>query len=147
MGAPPPDLDLIGTPLRGIGGGPVEGNVIHWDGPISFLGDVDPSTGIMERDGEEFDLKDSILFFREGAGSTVGSYVIYNMKLNGKAPRSLVMIKADAIISIGCILADIPLIHRIDPGEWEKVRTGDRAMVDPSKGRISVWKGPTTELR
>jgi predicted aconitase with swiveling domain len=130
---------LKGIPLRGVGEIPVEGDVLLWDGPISFLGDVDPSTGMMERDGMVMDLKDSILFFREGAGSTVGSYVVYNLKLNGKAPRSMIMIKADAIISIGCILADIPLIHRIDPVEWGKIKTGDRARVDPATGNIDIW--------
>jgi predicted aconitase with swiveling domain len=122
----------------------VEGEVLHWDGPVSFLGDVDPSTGILERDGQKFDLRNKILFFREGAGSTVGSYVIFNLKLNGKAPTSMVMIKADAIISIGCILADIPLIHRIDPVEWEMVKTGDHAIVDPSNGKISIWNQSPT---
>lgn len=135
-------MDLQGTALRGVGEGIIEGVVLHWDGPISFLGDVNPATGIMERDGTELDLKDAILFFREGAGSTVGSYVVYNLKLNDKAPKAMVMIKADAIISIGCILADIPLIHRVDPAVWEKVRTGDHARLDPSNGTISIWRSP-----
>jgi predicted aconitase with swiveling domain len=131
---------LKGTALKGVGDSPQEGFALCWDGPISFLGDVDPSTGILRKDGKEMDLKDKILFFREGAGSTVGSYVVYNLRLNDKAPRSMVMIRADAIISIGCILADIPLVHRVDPVDWEKVETGDRVVVDPKSGSVSVWK-------
>jgi predicted aconitase with swiveling domain len=134
-----PDLILQGVSLKGVGTKPVTGKVLFWNRPISFLGDVDPETGVVSRDGHIAELADRIVFFTEGAGSTVGSYVIYNLKLNGKAPRSLVMIKADAIITIGCILADIPLVHRIALDGWNRVKEGALAEVDPSNGRIKVW--------
>ncbi|MGA1872649.1 MAG: aconitase X swivel domain-containing protein [Thermoplasmatota archaeon] len=139
----PPDLSFKGDPLRGMGSSKVRGEALVWDGPISFLGDVDPDTGILEKDGMRLQLEDRILFFREGAGSTVGSYVVYNLKLNGKAPGAMVMLRADAIISIGCILADIPLVHRVPADEWERVASGDRVELDPRSGEISVWKPKT----
>jgi len=135
-----PDRILKGVALKGVGKGLVQGEVLLWDHPISFLGDVDPETGILKRDGFEADITDRLLFFTEGSGSTVGSYVIYNLKLNGKAPRALVMAKADAIITIGCILADIPLVHRVPRDEWSGIRTGDRAVLDPVSGTVSIWK-------
>ncbi len=139
MMASAPDIQLMGKALRGVGEGTIEGDILFWNGSISFLGDVDPSTGIFKKDGKSMDLKDKILFFREGAGSTVGSYVVYNLRLNDKAPKAMVMLKADAIISIGCVLADIPLVHRVEPGEWEKAGTGDRAVVEPKSGKVSIW--------
>ncbi|MGA1819876.1 MAG: aconitase X swivel domain-containing protein [Thermoplasmatota archaeon] len=135
-----PDIILKGDPLRGVGEAPVEGEALVFDGPISFLGDVDPSTGILEKEGTRMLLKDRVLFFREGAGSTVGSYVVYNLRLNDMAPAAMVMLKADAIISIGCILADIPLVHRVPPDEWGRVETGDRIVLDPGSGEVAVWK-------
>ncbi|MBN1389045.1 MAG: DUF126 domain-containing protein [Candidatus Thermoplasmatota archaeon] len=135
-----PDLYFKGDPLRGVGSSTVEGEALVLKCPISFLGDVDPSTGMLEKDGVLTNVKGRVLFFREGAGSTVGSYVIYNLKLNGSAPIAMVMLKADAIISIGCILADIPLVHRVALDDWGRVETGDHVMVDPSSGEVSVWK-------
>lgn len=136
----PPDIQFKGNPLRGVASLKVEGEALFWDGSISFLGDVDPTQGVFEKEGIRIPLNGRIMFFREGAGSTVGSYVIYNLKLNGTAPAAMIMLKADAIISIGCILADIPLIHRVPPGEWGRVKTGDHVTVDPSSGTVSVWK-------
>jgi predicted aconitase with swiveling domain len=69
----------------------------------------------------------------------VGSYVVYNLKLNNRAPKALVMLKADAIITIGCILADIPLVHRIPLEIWSEISGYDLAEVDPESGKIKVW--------
>jgi predicted aconitase with swiveling domain len=135
-----PDWVLQGVALKGVGKNPVEGEVLLWNRPISFLGDVDPETGNLSREGHNANITEMIVLFTEGAGSTVGSYVIYNLKLNGKAPRAMVMVKADAIITIGCILADIPLVHRVPPDEWDRIRTGDRAVLDPVSGTVSIWK-------
>ncbi|MBN1539965.1 MAG: DUF126 domain-containing protein [Candidatus Thermoplasmatota archaeon] len=136
----PPDIRFKGAALKGVAPSKVEGEALFWNGSISFLGDVDPILGVLEKEGMRAPLKGRIMFFREGAGSTVGSYVIYNLELNKRAPAAMVMLKADAIISIGCILADIPLIHRVPPDEWGRVETGDHVTVDPSSGEVSVWK-------
>jgi predicted aconitase with swiveling domain len=134
--SPKHNVEAIGRPLKGVGTSKVMGAVLKWDGSISFLGDVDPEAGVLRKDGKEFDLKDKILVFTEGAGSTVGSYVIYNLWLFGKAPAAMVMSKADAIITIGCILADIPLVSGIEKEVMELISTGDMMEVDPASGVI-----------
>ena len=125
--------------MKDVGIGPVSGEVLRWLRPISFLGDVDPSTGLLSSGGESASVKGKVLVFPEGAGSTVGSYVVYNLKLEDNAPVAMVMAKADAIITIGCILADIPLVHRFPAEELASISTGDRAEVDPSSGTVKVW--------
>ncbi|MGA1848163.1 MAG: aconitase X swivel domain-containing protein [Thermoplasmatota archaeon] len=135
-----PDWTFKGVALKGVGRVPVEGEVLLWDRPISFLGDVNPETGDLSREGFEANISGRIVLFTEGAGSTVGSYVIYNLKLNGKAPRAMVMAKADAIITIGCILADIPLVHRVPMDQWGRIKTGDWAVLDPVSGTVCIWK-------
>ena len=134
-----PDLVMKGVGLRGVGKGPVRGEVLFWDGPISFLGDVNPDTGLLTKGDRAMDISEKILFFTEGTGSTVGSYVIYNLKLNGKAPRALVMKKADAIISVGCILGDIPLVHKVPVDKWLQMADGRLAEVNSAEGEIKVW--------
>ncbi|MFO8051301.1 MAG: DUF126 domain-containing protein [Thermoplasmatota archaeon] len=138
---------MDGVGLRGVGAGKVSGEVVFHDGPLSFLGDVDPDKGTLIKNGETIDIRDKVLIFTEGAGSTVGSYVIYNLKLNGKAPKALVMRRADAIISIGCILGDIPLVHRVPAEGWPFISNGDLAEVDPSNGEVRIWNRHTGSAR
>ena len=135
-----PFLSFKGVALKGVGSSPVRGKALKWDRPISFLGDVDPGTGDISRDGLTGNVRDRVLVFPEGAGSTVGSYVIYNLKLSGNAPRAMLMRKAEAIIVMGCIIANIPLVHRIPEDQYESISTGDTVEVGPADGSIKLWK-------
>lgn len=127
--------------LKGVEEGWVKGEVVYIDGPVSFLGDVDPDRGTLERGGELLEIDDRIMVFTEGAGSTVGSYVIYNMRLNGVAPRGMIMCKADAIITIGCIVASIPLVHRIGLDDLREIGGSGWAEINSYLGLVRVGAG------
>jgi predicted aconitase with swiveling domain len=74
---------------RMISPGTAEGVAIVSTEPIGFYGGIDIKTGIViEKDHplEGKSVKDKILVFPCGKGSTVGSYVIYGIKKNGVAP-------------------------------------------------------------
>ena len=124
--------------LRGIGGSWVEGTVLKLDGAVSFLGDVDPESGTLTFKGVEHRIRDRVLVFTEGKGSTVGSYVLYNLKLNMNAPKAIVMLKADAIITMGCIAAGIPLVHRLSRAEFDRLSDGMRVRVNSALGQIDL---------
>jgi predicted aconitase with swiveling domain len=87
-------------------------------------------------------LDDRILVFPEGKGSTVGSYVIYNLKLEGHSPRALVMLKADAIITMGCIAAGIPLVHMLSRQDFDSLRNGMRVAVNSARGQVRIGGAP-----
>jgi len=73
--------------------------------PISFLGQIDPETGVA-RDGLEIRgecVKDRILVYPTGAGSTVGSYVLLNLKKNGVAPGGIINRETDTVVLAGAI--------------------------------------------
>ena len=125
-------------PLKGVGKEIIRGRVLKWDGSISFLGDVDPEKGILTKGDLSESVRDRIMVFREGAGSTVGSYVVYNLKIHNNSPLAMVMVKADAIITIGCILADIPLINRFDERILDRISSGDEMEIDPVTGVIRL---------
>ncbi|TXT62954.1 MAG: hypothetical protein BAJALOKI1v1_820014 [Promethearchaeota archaeon] len=84
--------------------------------PISFLGDVNPNTGIIT---DKFNplrgqsIVNRCLIFPYGKGSTVGSYILYQLRKNNKAPASIVNIKAEAIVAVGAIISDIPMIDEV----------------------------------
>ena len=74
-----------------ISGGKATGPALVTKEPISFLGTVDPETGEVVDPGHQLygsNLGGKVLIFPGGKGSTVGSYVIYQLKKRGVAPSA-----------------------------------------------------------
>ena len=70
---------------RSVSKGKASGELITSNESISFLGGVNPETGEVIDPNHELkgqSIKDKILFIPGGKGSTVGSYVIFQMKKN-----------------------------------------------------------------
>ncbi|EHR77499.1 hypothetical protein OCC_10319 [Thermococcus litoralis DSM 5473] len=106
--------------------------------PLSFLGGVDPKTGIVkdiESDIKGESIKDKILVFPRGKGSTVGSYVIYQLKKNGVAPKAIIVEEAETIVATGAIIAEIPMVDKID---ISKIKNGQIVEVDADKGEVTI---------
>lgn len=117
---------------RGISRGEVEGNVVKVKERVSFLGDVDPKSGQVF---EEKNLSDAIFVFPGGKGSTVGSYVLYQLKKNGKAPLGMVNRNSETIVASGAIISDIPLVDKID---LDLLEEGDEVRLDGKKGEVEL---------
>ncbi|MBN1941142.1 MAG: DUF126 domain-containing protein [Candidatus Diapherotrites archaeon] len=123
---------------RTICSGKAEGEILKTTQGISFYGGVNGDTGIVEQEGHELKGKSiagKILVFPEGKGSTVGSYILYRLKKNGKAPAAIVNAKCETIVAVGCIIAEIPCIDSIEIG---KLETGMHAKVDAEKAAIET---------
>jgi predicted aconitase with swiveling domain len=121
---------------RVINSGTAEGEAIVSREPIGFYGGIDAKTGIVIEKGHELEgkcIKDTILVFPRGKGSTVGSYVIYGLKMNGVAPKAIINEETETIVATGVILAGIPCIDKID---IENIKTGDTVKVDADKGIV-----------
>lgn len=121
---------------RVINPGTAEGEAIVSREPIGFYGGIDAKTGIVIEKGHELEgkcVKDKILVFPRGKGSTVGSYVIYGLKMNGVAPKAIINEETETIVATGVILAGIPCIDKID---IENIKTGDTVKVDADKGIV-----------
>jgi len=106
--------------------------------PISFLGGVDPKTGIvMDKNSNAFgkSIKDKIFVFPMGKGSTVGSYVIYQLKKNGTAPLAIINKEAETIVSVGAIISDIPMVDKV---EIENIQEGKKIRVNGDKGIVEI---------
>ncbi len=106
--------------------------------PISFLGGVDPETGIIQdprNDLKGKSISGKILAFPYGKGSTVGSYVIYQLKDNGKAPKAIINNRTETIVAVGSIISEIPMIGGIDV---EDLNSGDTVTVDADNGELII---------
>jgi predicted aconitase with swiveling domain len=112
--------------------GKVQGVVLKSQNPINFLGTVDKKTGIISdknHDLFEKSIKDVILVFPSGVGSSVGAYTIYSIKSNNSAPLAMICQKADLTVATGCALANIPLITITDK-EFASIENGMKISLD-----------------
>jgi predicted aconitase with swiveling domain len=98
--------------------------------PISFYGGVDPNTGEIIEKGHELQgkrVKDKILVFPNGKGSTVGSYTLYRMKKNSVAPAGMINRECETVVAVGAIISNIPCVDKID---ISLIRTGAIIRID-----------------
>ena len=125
---------------HGLVGGIAEGAALVTSDGIAFNLGVDETTGIVIEAGHP--LKDTsvagrVLVCRSGKGSTAGSFSLLQLAERGLAPAAIVNIQADAVVTAGCVLADIPLVHRIDT-DIAEFATGTRLRVDGDTGTVKV---------
>jgi predicted aconitase with swiveling domain len=80
-------------------------------------------------------IKDKILCFPHGHGSTVGSYVLYSLARRKLAPKAIVNQTADPVVVVGAIIADIAMVDGID---IRQIKSGDLVEVDGAKGTVKV---------
>ncbi len=125
---------------RGIGNGAGTGPLLVTDAPLSFLGGVDPTTGVVIDRGHPLEgqtIAGRVLVFPHGKGSTVGSYVLYGLARNGVAPAAIVNAEAETIIATGALIAGIPLVDHPEVPLAE-LPAGAMATVDAGAGEIRV---------
>jgi len=123
---------------RGIAPGHGSGAALVSRMPLSFLGGVDYNSGVVVEKNHDLKgelLKDKILCFPSGHGSTVGSYVLYSIVKKGLGPKAIVNQVADTVVVVGAIIAEIPMVDQIDIAQ---IKTGDIVEVDGDKGTVKI---------
>lgn len=126
---------------RNISRGIAQGRVLMSHDAISFLGNVDPKTGVVveqEHDLYGQSIKDRVLVFPHGKGSTVGSYVLYQLSKNGVAPSAMINIESEPIVAVGAIISGIPLVDRMETNPYEVLEDGTMVMIDSQNGYVEV---------
>ena len=122
--------DSIVLQGRVIKAGRAEGSALVSRVPIGFLGGVDPDTGVVLEPGHPLQgrsVAGRVLVFPTGKGSTVGSYTILRLGRGGHGPVAIVNAESEAIVAVGAIIADIPMVDRIDIG---LIHDGDWVVVE-----------------
>ncbi len=117
---------------RMIKAGRAEGSALVSAAPIGFLGGVDPDTGtVIEREHplQGQSVAGKVLVFPTGKGSTVGSYTILRLARNGVGPAAIINAESEAIVAVGAIIADIPMVDQVEidlihDGDWVTVEDG-----------------------
>jgi len=126
---------------RKISKGHAKGEVIVTKDSLSFLGGVDPKTGVIIDSHHELygkKISDKILVIPSGKGSTVGSYVIFQMAKNKTAPSAIISLKAEPIIATGAIMAGIPMVDQPDADILNILKEGNIVEVDADSCIIKI---------
>jgi len=121
--------------------GKAQGEALVSQSPISFMGGVDPETGLIIEKGHELEGKciaDKILIFPTGKGSTAGSYQLYELAFFKKAPKAIINLRADPIVTVGAIMSNIPLVDKLDKNPLEIIKTNDFVEIDADQGIVKL---------
>jgi uncharacterized protein len=127
-------MELTGRVIKA---GRAEGLALVSREPLGFLGGVDPESGIVVEPGHALEgecVAGRVLVFPAGKGSTVGSYTLYWMARAGTAPAAIVNAQSEAIVAVGAIMGDIPMVDQID---IDLIHTGDRLRVDAERVMVN----------
>ena len=120
--------------------GRASGTTLVTKEPISFLGNVNPETGIVvDPDHELYGkcISGKVLIFPGGKGSTVGSYVIYQLKKRGLAPVAMINIRSEPIVAVGAIISEIPLVDRV-PDDILVLKDGVLVTVNADRELVQI---------
>ncbi len=123
---------------RAIYKGRATGKALVSNEPVSFFGGVDPNTGVVIARGHPLfkrSVAGKVLIFTTGKGSTVGSYVLYQLAVNGKAPAAIVCKEAEPIVAVGAIMAGIPMV---DKPETFDFKDDQRVTVDGDNAAVII---------
>ncbi len=109
---------------------------------LSAAGGIDPATGVIiesrhPQKGEN--VKRRILVFPNGKGSSGFSLIFHALSLTGNAPKAMIINRINSLSALAAVVADIPTIG--GPFEEAKnpieiIKTGDRILVDATKGEV-----------
>ncbi|MGL5513739.1 MAG: aconitase X swivel domain-containing protein [Sporomusa sp.] len=134
---------------RPVVGGVVEGEALVSTDALVWSHGVHPPTGKINDVRVKLNgtcVKDSILVYPYGKGSTSTSTWMLETFRYGNGPRAILNIETEGLIAIGSILADTlysikcPIVDRFDKNPLEVIETGDFVRVDGDHGIVEVIK-------
>lgn len=126
---------------RTISKGTATGPALVSKDAISFLGGVDPKTGNVIEKGHALsgkNVKGTVLVFPGGKGSTVGSYVLYQLKKNGVAPAAIINVKSEPIVAVGAIISGIPMVDMLEKDPLTLIKDGQQVTVNGTDGTVDI---------
>lgn len=124
-----------------VSAGKAEGEAIVYNGPFSFLGDLDPATGkvrVPRHQLEGKSLVNKVFVFSRGKGSSGGDFAAWAAKKNGNTPAAMICLESEPVLSGAVIVTKIPTVDRPEKDVFDLIKTGDYIKVDATRGVIEV---------
>lgn len=124
-----------------VSAGKAEGEAVVYDGPFSFMGDLDPNTGKIPAPRHKLEgasLVHKVFVFTTGKGSSGGDSIAWMAKQNGNAPAAVICLESEPVLSGALIAAEIPAVDQPEMNVLKLIQTGDYVKVDASRGVIEI---------
>ncbi len=130
---------------RTLHAGSARGQVLRLDEPLSFWGGTDHDGLIIDRhhpqSGES--VVGRVLVMRSGRGSSSSSYVLTEQLRCGTGPAAIVLAEADAIVTLGTIVADelygraVPVVM-VSVSDLDALTSGDEVLVEAGSATARI---------
>ena len=134
---------------RGLVKGIAEGEALVSSESLVWSHGVDPETGKIDDIRVSVCgqcVKDKILIYPLGKGSTSGATWMLEAVRCGNGPKAIINKETELIIVAGAVLSEklygkaIPVVDRLDKDPTEAISTGDIVRVDGEKGTVEIIK-------
>jgi len=126
---------------RGICSGSEKGEALVTKQEISFLGGVDPETGIITEVGHELNgrsLREKILVLPALKGSAGAMWIIIRLAARKMGPKAIIVSKADTILVGAVIMAGIPTVDSLPGDQSQLFKSGDWLRVNGTNGTVEL---------
>lgn len=128
---------------RIISKGTAEGEALVCTQPIGFNFGVNLKTGVVTEHNHQLEgvsIKDKILIFPYGKGSTGGSYVVYALAKYNTGPKAMINLNTETIIAVGAIMGKVPVMDHLEKDPFDIIENGDYVKVNAVDGYIEIIK-------
>ncbi len=135
------DLEISGSGLLSQQDFSVIGTALVTDVPITYLGYVNADTGVIEETGHPLDgkaIKDTILIYPKGSGSTVAPYVLMGLIYTGMGPKAIVNSDVCPLTLPACSLLDLPYGHGFETDPCIAINNGDQVEMKRVDGVVTL---------
>ena len=131
--------------------GIAEGPALVSEQNLSLWGGLDPQIGLIIDKRHELygkQVRDTVLVFPYGKGSTTGAIVFLEAVRCGNAPAAIINIKTEPILASGALMAPIfyqktiPIVDRLEKNPIQTIQTNDYVRVNGTKGLVEITRTP-----
>lgn len=136
-------MDKIVIHGRLVYAGKAEGEALVSKDGIGTFGSLNENTGVVtERNhaiyGES--VKDKVLVFPFGKGSSAWGKAFHNLRFRGLAPKAMLINLIDSKTALGAVTSRVPVMTDFDTDPLTVIETGDWVVVDADNGVVTVTK-------
>ena len=135
------ELSMIGKSLPSQDSWSVNGKALVTDVPITYLGYVNRDSGLIEEPGHPLDgvaIKDTILVYPKGSGSTVAPFVLMGLIYTGNGPKAIINRDVCPLTLPGASLLSLPYAMGFDQDPCLALNSGDEIEMVLEGGQVSL---------
>ncbi len=126
---------------RKVSKGKAEGEALVSQMPIDFRGTINAETGVVRQSGHDLEGKSvpgKILVFPMYRGSSSAPYSFLELVRFKTQPAGIINVHTINVCAIGAILANIPMMDKLDGNPLELIKTGDYVELDADQGIVKI---------